>query len=124
MKLKKLEDYVELPVADGTGCYQGLRSLERIDVRPNERRDVLTGVAAYVGKTETVTVFSDFCGSRMIYSKLGKYVELQVRIKNKGDRNIMIYPGEVIGYLTVRKPASKPRTKKATIKTRATWKTN
>ena len=24
MKLKKLEDYVELPVADSTGCYQGL----------------------------------------------------------------------------------------------------
>ena len=118
MKLRKKEDYVELPESLGDGRYIELRSSERIDVRTGERLDVATGVEAYIGKTETLTVTSTFCKSRMVYSKLGKYVELLVRVKNKGKRNIMIHPGEPIASMLL----DKPKTKKATIKTKATWR--
>lgn len=117
MKLRKVEDFIELPEKIQDGYYLNLRSSERIDVRPGERIDVSTGVEAYVGKTEIVTVVSDFCSSKLVYKQLGKYVELQVRIKNKDKRNIMIHPGEAIGFITVEK------TRKAAIKTKATWRT-
>ena len=120
MRLKKLEDYVELPKSLGFGQYGELRSIERIDIRPGERRDVLTGVGARIAKTETVTVYSAFCDNKMVYDRTGEVVELMVRIKNNGKQNIMLHPGQVIATIEVKKGAAK--TKTATIRTKAAWR--
>jgi len=87
---------VELPERSGVGHYINLRSAERIDVRPNETVVISTGVKISRSKGEKVMFASSIGDYKLEPVKSG---EIKVSITNSGDRNIIVYPGMVIGEL-------------------------
>jgi len=112
VRLKRLNDQVELPEKTNNNKYINVRSAVRIDVRPGETVEVPTGVAVSLAKEETAYI----SGPNVVPTELphGKYKEIIVPIYNDGDRNLLIYPGQVIATISVE------RKKKATIVTKAT----
>jgi dUTPase len=100
MRLYKLDKNVEFPERvneDGLIRYLNIRSSERIDVRPGETRHISTQlrVSFDVEKYETF-IISAFDSTK---SLLEDGEEVFVKVTNHGNRNIMIYPGQVVGEL-------------------------
>ncbi len=99
MRLYKLSKSVEFPEKTKTG-YINIRSIERIDVRPGEIRCVDTGLR--ISKTDLERVVAkSVWGDTSTVNRTGK--RLCIIVNNHGSRSIMIYPGMVIGELTVEK---------------------
>jgi len=99
MRLYKLIDEAEFPEKTETG-YVNIRSVERVDVRPNETRSVYTGLRITKTIKEDIIVKSAWDDLYLI-EESGE--ELYIKVFNMGERNIMIYPGMVIGEIFSRK---------------------
>lgn len=112
MRFKRIGNYddVELPEKATASLYVNVRSAVRIDVRPGETLDIPTGVRVTVGRNEKAYLEELIDG---MVPKQIKSGELFVTVKNKGKRNIMVYPGQALAEIVVKK-----ETKKATAVTK------
>jgi len=114
MRLRKLNDGVELPEKVNPGLYINARSNRRVDVRSGENIAIATGVEISVARGELVTISGPNVVTYVI--EPCKYTELFVMVANRGDRLLMIYPGQVLAEIIVVKKAA--RTAASTPKTR------
>lgn len=113
MKFRKLDESVELPEKKRVGHYINVRSGVRIDVRPGEEVAVATGVDVTVSKSETALFSGTVVG---VISDTVASGELFITVLNQGDRNIIIYPGMVLGEIKVSTAAKATKVKTARIK--------
>lgn len=99
MRLYKLVQGTEFPerVNEDAVMYVNIRSIERVDVRPEECRYIQTGFRISCTDSERVYVVSEWGDT----SELFNGDELVVLVSNTGKRNILIYPGSVIGKVVV-----------------------
>lgn len=97
MKLRKIgtEEYIDLP-DDGTYL---LRSSERIDLRPGEKRDVDTGLEMLANKEDGVSVIGHEFGYKDIDIYGRSYQELKVPLYNSTLHTIYIFPGDLVGEI-------------------------
>lgn len=105
MRLYKINKEVDFPerVSNTSGIYyKNIRSAERIDVRPDEIRHISTGLRiSFKPEKETVYIISYF--NSMKYEIIESGIELVVPVENLDKRNIMIFPGRVLGEVRVEK---------------------
>ena len=118
MRMKRKHDDVELPEKTSPTHYINIRSAERRDIRPGETVTLQTGVSVAMAAGETARLSGRNVKSTSITPK--GYKDLLVVMTNKGNRNIMIYPGQVIASLHIAKKKPQAR-KKTTVVTKATF---
>ena len=109
MRLYKTQDGVEYPervVTERGQEFINIRSTMRLDARPGECVEILTGfrIGGLKKKDKAVTCSSLGVGDTLNIEN-GK--ELSFKVCNSGDKTIMIYPGQVVGKLVVSKDAVK-----------------
>lgn len=118
MKFRKRLEFVELPEKSGND-YLNVRSAVRIDIRPGETLDVDTGLDYMVSNNDPSrwSIAGDF---NVFEAELtsGGYKPLYIKVRNMGNRNIMIYVGEPIARVVgTTKPVEKKAARKPTKKT-------
>lgn len=101
MRLYKIDDNVEFPskeTSKGITKISGIRSSQRVDVRPGETVFVKTGIRIHLNKKEEAAIYSAVLEG--VYSPVsGK--ELAVMVHNNTRNTFHIYPGQVIGRAEV-----------------------
>ena len=107
MRLKKLVESIELPEKMSATRYINVRANERIDICYGDQVIVKTGVHVTVAKNETAQL-----GGENVVTLNVVTGELFVTIHNPGERNLMIYPGEVLAEILVEKAPVKASTRK------------
>jgi len=117
MKFKRRYEGIELPEKSEPTKYINIRSAERVDVRPGETRDIETGVLIKVYADEEVIVYGPYVVTGTY--QVDKFVPLVVTMYNDEDRSLLIYPGQIIGGLSIRKEAARNKMRKATISSKA-----
>jgi len=118
MKFRKRLEFVELPEKSGND-YLNVRSAVRIDIRPGETLDVDTGLDYMVSSNDPSrwSVAGDFNVFEAGLTS-GGYKPLYIKVRNMGNRNIMIYVGEPIARVVgTMKPVEKKAARKPTKKT-------
>lgn len=120
MRMKRKHDDIELPEKTSPTTYINVRSAERIDVRPNETVTIQTGVLVAMAAGETAHTK----GKNVRPTSIGPkgYKDLLVMMTNRGERNLLIYPGQVIARIDITKKkveARKRKRKKVTLYTEA-----
>ena len=119
MRMKrKLED-VELPEKVSSTRYINVRSAQRVDVRPGETVVIETGVLVAMAAGEMARVRGKNVKPTSIAPK--GYKDLLVTMVNRGDRNLLIYPGQVIASIEIvkKKVETRKKRKRATLYTEA-----
>lgn len=109
MKFYKLNANSEFPgITEGDGFTSALISAtERIDIRPGETVVLGTGLRMeYSARMESLTMLSplEHCVVEGFTSMPGE--EMTISISNRGSRNVPVYPGRVIAYLTAARKMS------------------
>lgn len=112
MRFKKLSESVELPEKFSATRYVNVRANERIDVCYGDQVRVATGVHVAVAKNEKAWVVGPQSTVSHVVELFVTTGELFVTIHNPNERNIMVYPGQVIAEIWVEKAPVKASTRK------------
>lgn len=112
MRLKKLVESIELPEKMSATRYINVRANERIDVCYGDRVRVKTGVHVTVSKNETARLVEPRALVSNVVEMNITTGELFVTMHNSDERNLMIYPGEVLAEIWVEKAPVKASTRK------------
>ena len=104
MKFTKLVSDVELPEKASPTRYINVRANKRIDVCAGEQVRVPTGILVKLSKNETATIK----GHNVVKMNVPSG-ELFITVRNPGEYNISIYPGEALAEILVKKPPVKAR---------------
>jgi len=113
MRFEKILEDVELPEKTEDGRFINIRSCVRMDIQPGKFDRVPTGLRVEVEENEKPMLY----GSLFIpvVNTLLKPGEVFIRIKNDTERNITIYPGQVLAEVTVYIGELPKKPKRATI---------
>lgn len=119
MRMKRKHDDIELPEKTSPTTYINVRSAQRIDVRPNETVTIQTGVLVAMAAGEMAHIK----GRNVRPTSIGPkgYKDLLVMMTNRGERNLLIHPGQVIARIdiTKKKVEARKKRKRATLYTEA-----
>jgi len=107
MRFKKLRADVELPEKASATHYVNVRANERIDVCYGDQLRVATGVHVTVAKNETARIK----GANVVSLDVTTG-ELFVTIHNPDKQNLMVYPGQVLAEILIKKAPVKVKPRK------------
>jgi len=109
MRFKRIIKDVELP-EKVTGGYVNVRSAERVDIRPGETRQVITGIKVYLQKGEIAGIRGAPSWVGFVTPAKVSSGDLTIMIKNATLRNLMVYCGQVIASIDIIKRPRKKTT--------------
>jgi len=114
MRMKRKTEGIELPEKTSPTTYINVRSAQRIDVRPNETVTIQTGVLVAMAAGEIAHIKGKGVRPTSIGPK--GYKDLLVMMTNRGERNLLIYPGQVIARIDITKKKVEARKKRKRIR--------